>query len=194
MKLYQIDASVSSFTTTQDSCIGCRNNQCALVPPTSDGPEDLCYEGTNSDAEFVYQYDPLLANGTMPKCGVCADHGFPTFFRQDPIFTCMKLYQINGLRRLTAVTAATVERESSLLVSALASCDVCGTDKCVILPPNADEPTDLCYQGNNADTQQCFETDPLLQEGATLDCGVCTDHSFSTFLMNDPLYPNMQVL
>lgn len=67
----------------------------------------------------------------------------------------------------------------------------CGDDKCTILPPK--DTTAPCYEGSNTDTDNCFATDPLLVDGATKQCGACSDFGYSNYLRNDPLYKSMSL-
>jgi hypothetical protein len=40
----------------------------------------------------------------------------------------------------------------------------------------------------------CFDVqDPLLKEGTTWQCGVCSDFGYNTYLQNDPIYKNMEL-
>ena len=37
------------------------------------------------------------------------------------------------------------------------------------------------------------QQDPLLADGTTWQCGVCSDFGYSTYLQNDPIYKNMEL-
>jgi hypothetical protein len=72
------------------------------------------------------------------------------------------------------------------------ACNRCSADLCTILPPDSTS-SFPCYQGNNADTKTCFNTDPLLPDGAKWVCGACADFGYPTYLQNDPIYKNMEL-
>ncbi len=83
------------------------------------------------------------------------------------------------LRRMSENTTATTD-----------ACTGC-TDSCALLPP-ADS-SFPCYQGSPKDAKFCFNTDPLLKEGTTYSCGVCTDFGYTNYLQNDPIYKKMEL-
>ena len=39
----------------------------------------------------------------------------------------------------------------------------------------------------------CCSQDPLLADGTTWQCGVCSDFGYDTYLQNDPIYKNMEL-
>jgi hypothetical protein len=65
-----------------------------------------------------------------------------------------------------------------------------GTD-CVLLPPK--DVTFPCYQGSPQSAAACFATDPLMDEDTTWECGECADFGFPQYLINDPIYKNMEL-
>lgn len=88
---------------------------------------------------------------------------------------------------VAAVVALSVVADKSDDVT---KCD-CEDDVCVIVPPSDSKAP--CYQGSNADTDKCFNTDPLLVDGVTKSCGSCEKFGFSQYLRNDPLYKTMSL-
>ena len=71
---------------------------------------------------------------------------------------------------------------------ASAACEDC-TDSCVLLPPSGS--SFPCYEGTPADANKCFLTDPLLPDGETFACGVCSNFGYDEYLRQDPIYVNM---
>ncbi len=82
--------------------------------------------------------------------------------------------------------------QTKIEVNAQSICTTCTANVCSIIPP-ANSTGYPCYQGNNKDTQQCYNTDPLLAPGSTWACGECVNFGFPTYLRNDPIYVNMEL-
>jgi hypothetical protein len=78
------------FATIAESVCKC-NGQCSLIPP-ADKSGYPCYQGSPDDASKCYKTDPLLASGTSWSCGNCTQFGYPTYLRNDPLYTSMELW------------------------------------------------------------------------------------------------------
>mmetsp|Transcript_13763 Transcript_13763/g.22774 ORF Transcript_13763/g.22774 Transcript_13763/m.22774 type:complete len:103 (-) Transcript_13763:5-313(-) len=66
------------------------------------------------------------------------------------------------------------------------------SDTCALVPP-ADKKGFPCYQGTAKDAHICYDTDPLLPDGTSWQCGTCQAAGYDTYLMNDPIYHNMEL-
>lgn len=163
----------ASAAQKSDACLEC-SDTCALVPP-ADKSGFPCYQGSIKDANFCYDTDPLLATGTTWQCGTCAAAGFDSYLQNDPIYKNMELWQ-DTVKKTVSVSNACLE---------------C-SDSCALVPP-ADKKGFPCYQGTVKDAHICFDTDPLLAEGTTWQCGTCEAAGYDTYLMNDPIYKNMEL-
>lgn len=73
-----------------DACLSCPGGICTLLPPS--GSHFPCYQGSNKDANFCYNTDPLLPDGSTPICGICEDYGYSTYLQNDPIYKNMELW------------------------------------------------------------------------------------------------------
>ena len=73
-------------------CSGC-TGQCSLIPP--DTSKNPCYQGAPEDAAVCYRRDPMMPKGTTWFCGICSDIGFPKYWRNDPVFTTIELWNKN---------------------------------------------------------------------------------------------------
>jgi hypothetical protein len=62
MELWSSTSSLQSRSTKQ-ACGTCRDNVCALLPPSGSGFP--CYEGTPDNAATCYKTDPLLKVSTF---------------------------------------------------------------------------------------------------------------------------------
>jgi len=161
--------------TSGDPCLGCPDNTCALVPPEPYTATSLCYQGNNQNAQFCYLTDPLIVEGTVPVCGVCKDFGFTYYFRNDPIYTNMELWQVPTTTSTTG---------------GVSSCLQCPDNTCALVLPSATSQKDLCYQSGNEDAEVFYDTNPLLPEGIVRYCGTCAAYGFPVFMRSDPLYPD----
>ena len=72
---------------------------------------------------------------------------------------------------------------AALAKNSTPKCD-CADNVCTITPPDGSKAP--CYQGDNEHTDKCFESDPLLVDGVTKQCGTCEQFGYSTYIHNDP--------
>jgi hypothetical protein len=81
---------------------------------------------------------------------------------------------------------------SELLAINLSSkaCSTC-SDLCSLIPPAGVEFP--CYQGTKDDAAFCFNSDPILKDGTTWECGTCTSLGYASYLHNDPIYKTMEL-
>lgn len=103
----------------------------------------------------------------------------------------MKLFALFGV--VSSFFGAFAEVNETLRANYDATaCNRCSDNVCSILPPST-SPGFPCYQGTNEDAKFCFNTDPLLLDGSKWVCGYCENFGFPTYLMNDPIYKNMEL-
>ena len=172
MELWTKSSAYVKHGHKSDACLDCADNVCALVPPS--GSSFPCYQGNNEDANFCYNTDPLLPDGSSYQCGTCASIGYSLYIQNDPIYKNMELYSgsVSG----------------NFLKGA---CGDCSEDLCSILPPAGTKFP--CYQGTVADANKCFATDPLLNPNSTVSCNSCSVEGYKTYLRNDPIYKSMEL-
>ena len=82
---------------------------------------------------------------------------------------------------------------SAFIMSVISICDCNSNELCSLVPPSTVSALYPCYQGSPADATKCYQTDPLLQEGTTWNCGNCTDFGFPNYKENDPIYKTMEL-
>jgi hypothetical protein len=90
-----------------------------------------------------------------------------------------------GEQNVTETVAVTMNSDPK-------ACNSCSANVCSILPPGTDSQFP-CYEGTNEDTKFCYNTDPLIPNGAKWVCGQCADFGFPNYLQNDPIYKNMEL-